>query len=191
MPQIILASSSTYRRQALARLGLRVECIPPLVDETPLPGEPAADLARRLSAAKARAVAERSAPNAVVIGSDQVGELDGIVIGKPGSAAAARTQLGLASGRELLFHSGLAVCRGSQMLESVTLTRVRMRALDASTIGRYVDRDQPYDCAGSFKCEALGIALFSSCESDDPSALLGLPLIALTSALGALGVNVI
>lgn len=193
MPQqrIVLASSSPYRRAALQRLGLAAESISPEVDETPLPGESAAALARRLSLAKAQAVASIVPPDVIVIGADQSGELEGTIIGKPGSADAACAQLERASGRELLFHSGLAVCRGTTVDLTVTLTRVLMRPLDGDTIARYVARDQPLDCAGSFKCESLGIALFARCESNDPSALYGLPMIALTTALGGLGVAII
>lgn len=188
-PQIVLASGSAYRLEALQRLGLDAVQIPPEVDETPLSHETPAALAGRLSLAKARAVQDRAGPEAVIIGGDQVGELHGAPIGKPGSAAAARAQLAAASGQTLVFHSGLVVLRGEAALCSMTTTTVVMRNLDAAAIARYVERDQPLDCAGSFKCESLGIALFRECSSTDPTALYGLPLIALVSALSQLGID--
>ena len=191
---LVLASSSRYRRELLARLGANFRCLAPHVDETPHAGETPAALAQRLAAAKAHAVAAQ-APGAVVIGSDQVCDVDGRALGKPGDAAGARAQLAACAGRAVEFHT--AVClidaRGPAPRVSAALdtTRVRLRALDAGEIARYVDREQPFDCAGSFKCEALGIALFESFETADPTALIGLPLIALCRLLREAGIAVL
>lgn len=191
---LVLASTSRYRRELLARLTSNFRCVAPQVDETPHPGETPAALAQRLAAAKAQAVAAQT-PGAVVIGSDQVCDVDGRTFGKPGDAAGARTQLAACAGRAVQFHT--AVClidaRGPapQVSAALDTTRVRLRALDAGEIARYVEREQPFDCAGSFKCESLGIALFESFETADPTALIGLPLIALCRLLREAGIAVV
>ncbi|PWV59534.1 Maf family protein [Plasticicumulans acidivorans] len=190
--RLVLASTSPYRRQLLERLALPFECARPGVDETPLPGEAPRELVARLALAKASVVAQRM-PHALVIGSDQIAVLDDAVIGKPGTHAAAREQLQRASGRSVEFLTSLCLFdadSGNTQLEVVSL-RVHFRALLPQQIERYLQREQPYDCAGSFKSEGLGIALFERLEGDDPNALIGLPLIALTTMLEAEGVSVL
>lgn len=177
-PPLILASTSRYRRELLERLRLpfEVHCLE--VDETPRQGEAPFALAERLAMAKAVAVAQR-APAAVVIGSDQVAELDGLAIGKPGSHDRAAQQLRAMSGRSVLFHTAVAVVRqgtGFSRSTRVPVT-VRFRRLEETEIERYLRLERPYDCAGSAKCETLGIALLEAIESSDPTALVGLPLI--------------
>lgn len=176
--RLILASTSIYRRELLNRLGLSFETARPETDETPLAGESPHDLARRLAVAKAGAVAALQ-PDAWVIGSDQVAEFDGQPIGKPGTRDRAIAQLSAMSGREVRFLTGLCLTRAGQApREAMDLTVVRFRPLGLAEIQRYVDREQPFDCAGSFKSEGLGITLFDAIESQDPTALVGLPLIA-------------
>lgn len=189
-PRLILASTSRYRRDLLARLQLPFDVVAPEVDETPAPGEAAAALAERLAIAKAQAVA-RDHPEAVVIGSDQVAELDGRAIGKPGTHERAVAQLRAMSGRRVDFHTAVAVvCRqrgyGGAALATV---RVRFRELQPGEIEHYLRLEQPYDCAGSAKSEALGIALLAAIDSDDPSALVGLPLIRTCALLRQAGVD--
>ncbi|GAB2611390.1 Maf family protein [Novilysobacter erysipheiresistens] len=174
--RLILASTSIYRRELLARLRLPFETARPETDESPSPGDPPDELARRLAIAKARAIAERE-PDAWVIGSDQVAELDGRCLGKPGNREGAIAQLTAMSGRTVAFRTGLGLCCGERLLTALDTTTVRFRMLRADEIARYVDAEQPLDCAGSFKCEGLGISLFESIESRDPTALVGLPLI--------------
>lgn len=175
-PRLILASTSPYRRELLARLGLPFETIRPGTDEAAMPGETPIDLARRLAIAKATDVAIRE-PDAWVIGSDQVAELDGVPLGKPGDRNGAIAQLCAMSGRTVAFRTSLALCRGQRCLAALDTTTVRFRSLANDEIARYVDAEQPFDCAGSFKCEGLGISLFEAIESRDPTALVGLPLI--------------
>jgi septum formation protein len=175
-PALILASTSRYRRELLQRLRVPFDCVPPQVDETPLPGEAPAALAARLALAKARAVAALH-PAAVVIGSDQVADLAGEPIGKPGSHDRAVDQLRRMSGHEVIFHTALAVVRGEHAETQSAPVRVRFRQLTDPEIERYLAIDQPYDCAGSAKCESLGVALLEAIDSDDPTALIGLPLI--------------
>ncbi|MGQ4659761.1 Maf family nucleotide pyrophosphatase [Lysobacter sp. F6437] len=175
-PRLILASTSPYRRELLARLGLPFETLRPGTDEAVLPGETPTELVRRLAIAKATDIAARH-PDAWVIGSDQVAELDGHPLGKPGGRDGAIAQLGAMSGRAIAFRTGLALCRGQQCLSTIDTTTVRFRPLTADEIARYVDAEQPFDCAGSFKCEGLGISLFEAIDSRDPTALVGLPLI--------------
>jgi len=190
--EIVLASTSRYRRELLSRLTGNFLCRPPRTDETPLPREQPAALAARLAEAKARAVAADCA-GAVVIGSDQVAEVDGIILGKPHTAANARAQLAACSAREVVFHTGICVLdtRTGQPRPYTALDRTcaRFRQLEADTIARYVAREQPLDCAGSFKCEGLGIALFERIETGDPTALIGLPLIALSRLLREAGIE--
>ena len=190
-PQLLLASTSIYRRQLLDRLGLPYAVVAPAVDETQLHGELPPALAERLARAKADAVAALH-PQAVVIGSDQVAERDGIALGKPGDHANAVAQLRAASGRSLLFHTAVCVrciATGIALLHR-DVTEVVFRKLDEDSIERYLRAEQPYDCAGSFKSEGLGIALFESIRNEDPSALIGLPMIALARMLRAAGFRV-
>jgi septum formation protein len=190
LPPLILGSTSRYRRELLERLRLPFAVDAPRVDETPLPGEAPAALATRLALAKAREVATRH-PGALVIGSDQVADVDGEAIGKPGSHERAVAQLRRMSGRAVVFQTAVAVVRpetGFEQVERVPVT-VRFRALDDDEIERYLRLEQPYDCAGSAKCETLGIALLSAIESDDPTALVGLPLIRTSALLRAAGLD--
>lgn len=185
---LILASGSPYRAHSLSRLGLPFTQFAAGSDETPLCGETPGALAERLAHAKTRAVANMH-PAALVIGSDQVAELDGQALGKPGSMSAAREQLARCSGRTLTFYTALCVLEpGSLEHAIVDLTQVRFRKLSTDEIRRYVDAEHVLDCAGSFKCEGLGISLFEGIESSDPTALLGLPLIALSRILRTCGV---
>ena len=189
-PRLVLGSTSRYRRELLERLRLPFETDAPAVDETPRPGETPAALSERLALVKAREVARRH-PDAVVIGSDQVAELDGQPIGKPGSHERAAEQLRAMSGRAVVFHTALAVVRpstGYESLQRVVVT-VRFRALCDAEIETYLRAEQPYDCAGSAKCEGLGIALLEAIESDDPTALIGLPLIATHTLLREAGLD--
>ena len=191
-PRIVLASTSKYRRELLARLGLPFEVAAPDVDEAALAQETPQDTALRLAQAKARAVAARFA-DGVIIGSDQVAVLDGLALGKPGNHANALRQLKAMRGKEVIFHTALCVCdAGSgRALSRVVPFHVRFRDYSDAQIERYLEREQPYDCAGSARCEGLGIALIEQMRGDDPNALIGLPLIALTEMLAALGVSVL
>lgn len=189
--RLILASSSRYRAELLARLRLAFAVEAPAVDETAHPHEAPAALALRLAVAKARAVSARH-PAALVIGSDQVATLDGAsAIGKPGDRAGARAQLHAASGRMMHFHTAVCAMRGhdGHAESAVVPARVRFRRLDEAEIERYLDLDEPWDCAGSAKVEGLGIALIEAVESDDPTALVGLPLIALAGMLRRAGLS--
>ena len=184
---LVLGSTSRYRRELLSRLRLPFEVASPDVDEAPLPGEAPEALARRLALAKARAVAARH-PEAVVIGSDQVACCEGRLLGKPGSREAALAQLRAMSGRDAVFLTAVAVAMpGAATAQWLDTTTVRFRALADDAIARYIDAEQPWDCAGSFRCEGLGIALFEAIESNDPTALVGLPLIATARLLRAAG----
>ena len=186
MSGLILASTSRYRAELLSRLRLPFSSKAPEVDESPLTGEAPVALAQRLAAAKAMAVA-RLAPGCWVIGSDQVAELNGQPLGKPGSRELACAQLAAMSGHDVLFHTAICVSDGHQQLQALDLTRVRFRTLESAEIERYIDAELPLDCAGSFKCEGLGISLFEAIENRDPTALIGLPLIALTQLLRQAG----
>ncbi|HEX4859297.1 MAG TPA: Maf family nucleotide pyrophosphatase [Usitatibacteraceae bacterium] len=181
---LILASSSPYRAELLRRLRLPFSVVRPSTDEAARPGELPEALARRLSIAKAQDVA-RNAAGCVVIGSDQVAELAGEAINKPGSLALARAQLRRLSGQTLVFHSGLAVLdtRSGRCEDAVVPTTVRFRRLSDAAIERYLELEPAFDCAGSAKAEGLGIALLESVRSEDPTALIGLPLITLTTML--------
>jgi len=187
---LILASTSPYRRELLDRLRLPFRVISPLVDETPRDGEAPTSLALRLGLEKARAVAAHE-PGAVVIGSDQVAELDGAAIGKPGDHERATRQLRSMSGKQVLFHTAVAVVRVSTGFERALLATVavRFRPLSDADIECYLRAEQPYDCAGSAKSETLGIALLASIESDDPTALVGLPLIRTCELLRQAGID--
>jgi len=182
--QLILASTSRYRRELLARFGVRFEVRSPGVDEKAVVGEAPAAIARRLARAKARAVLAQ-VPQGIVIGSDQVAHLDGRTLGKPGSARAAADQLAEASGREVEFVTAVCVIDGrtGALREHADITRVVFRSLTGDEIARYVEREPASDCAGGFRAEALGIALFERIQSEDPTALIGLPLIALARLL--------
>ncbi len=186
--RLILASSSRYRQEMLARLGLPFTAIPPNIDETPLPKENPAQLALRLSIEKAQAVAMQH-PDALVIGSDQVATMDGDPIGKPGSFERAQAQLRRLSGQAVEFHSALCVTDGKRQETADVVTICRFRALGDAEIDTYLQRERPFDTAGSAKAEGLGIALMDSMQSDDPTAIIGLPLIALCRMLRSFGLN--
>jgi septum formation protein len=189
-PRLILASTSRYRRELLERLRLPFEIEAPQVDETPVPGEAPAELARRLALAKAEAVAARH-PQAIVIGSDQAADLDGEAIGKPLVHERAVAQLRRMSGRRVVFQTAVAVARRETGFARALLAPVvvRFRELADAEIERYLRIEQPYDCAGSAKAETLGIALLASIESDDPTALIGLPLIRTCELLREAGLD--
>jgi len=186
MPRLILASTSPYRRELLQRLRLPFEVMHPHVDETALPDEIPVALAVRLAAVKALAVSVRER-DAWVIGSDQVAECGGVALGKPGHRDAAIGQLRLMSGRDVHFLTAVCIAHGSEQFEALDETVVRFRILDDDEIARYFDAEQPFDCAGSFKSEGLGITLFDAIESSDPTALVGLPLIAVGKLLRQAG----
>jgi len=186
--RLILASSSSYRQTMLARLRIPYTAIAPNVDETPFPAENPADLALRLSIAKASAVAGDH-PNALVIGSDQVATINGEPIGKAGSFERAQIQLRQLSGQTVEFHSALCVTDGRRRETTDVLTYCRFRTLDDVEIDTYLRIEQPYDTAGSAKAEGLGIALLSAIESDDPTALIGLPLIHTCALLREAGID--
>ena len=190
--RLVLASTSRYRRMLLERLGLGFVAAAPGTDETPFAGEAPAATAFRLAEAKARSVAA-AYPDALIIGSDQVADCEGRAIGKPGTHERAVAQLTELSGQTVVFHTGLALLDAASGACQVALVDVRstFRWLAAAEIESYLRREEPYDCAGSVRSEALGIALFDSIESDDPTALIGLPLIRLTSMLRAAGVAVL
>lgn len=188
--EIVLASSSSYRKTLIARLGLECAVIAPEIDETPLPGEGPVATATRLAQAKVHKVAAAK-PGALIIGSDQVAMLDTAILDKPGSHAAATWQLRMMSGRTVVFHTAVCLFDTSrnEMQSASVPTTVHMRELSDDIIERYLQRDQPYDCAGSAKIEALGIALVEQVESDDPTALIGLPLITLVTMLKRAGIE--
>ena len=189
-PQLILASTSRYRRELLERLRLPFLMIAPQVDETPGDGEAPAALAQRLAQAKAAAVSAAH-PNAVVIGSDQVADLDGVAIGKPGTHERATQQLRAMSGRAIVFQTAVTVSCRSRGFEATSLVpvTVRFRTLSATEIEHYLRTEQPYDCAGSAKVETLGIALIEALHADDPTALVGLPLIQTCALLRRAGLD--
>jgi len=186
MPALVLASTSRYRRDLLERLGLPFDCARPQVDETAEGDEAPLALAARLASAKAAEVAARH-PGSWVIGSDQVADLNGQPLGKPGTVEAACAQLAAMSGQTVRFHTAISLIRDGESLSAMDTTQVRFRALQAPEIARYVAIEQPLDCAGSFKCEGLGISLFEAIDSRDPTALIGLPLIELCGLLRRAG----
>ena len=188
--QIVLASSSPYRRELLARLGLRFEALSPEVDESPGTEEAPATLVARLSRSKARAVARRR-PYALIIGSDQVAVLDNHILGKPGHHDANVRQLLAAAGRRVRFLTGVALLNATSgtVQSQVVETRVVFRCLSEEQAEAYVRTEKPYDCAGGFRAEGLGIALFRKIGGSDPSALTGLPLITLVSMLRREGID--
>lgn len=191
-PQIILASSSIYRRELLNRLQIPFECISPEVDETPLKDETPAETALRLAQVKARKVAINY-PNALIIGCDQVATLDGTQLGKPYTHENATKQLRMMRGREVTFHSALCVfnAKTQHIQAEVVPYVVQFRALSDAQIQNYLTKEQPYQCAGSAKSEGLGIAMIEKMTGDDPNALIGLPLIKLIDMLQNQGVFVI
>ena len=181
-PSLILASTSVYRRELLERLGIPFTVISPRVDEAPLPGESTLELALRLAKAKATAISKEY-PDAWVIGSDQVADLCGAAIGKPGNFARAMAQLQLMRGTTVTFHTALCVMKGDTETTLSIPTEVTFRKLSDEILESYLLAEEPYDCAGSAKSEGLGITLLEAIKSDDPTALIGLPLIALTGLL--------
>ena len=187
--KLILASTSVYRRELLSRLGIPFEVISPKVDETPLPGESTLALAMRLATAKAAAVSQ-SHPDAWVIGSDQVADLCGAAIGKPGNFERAMAQLQLMRGSDVTFQTALCLMKGDQHTTLCVPTAVTFRKLPDDVLQSYLLTEQPYDCAGSAKSEGLGISLLESIKSDDPTALIGLPLIALSGLLRDAGFSI-
>ena len=188
-PRLILASGSRYRAELLRRLGLPFTTFPPDIDESRQPGEPPWQLAARLANSKAqRAIDAR--PQAVVIGSDQVAALGQHILGKPGNAAGAREQLAASSGKSVVFYTGCSVVYRDNVYEHTDITTVSFRTLTPASIETYVSREKPYDCAGSFKAEGLGIALFERIESHDPTGIIGLPLIWLSAALRECGADI-
>ncbi len=190
--RLILGSTSPYRRELLQRLRLRFDVVSPDVDETPLLGEHPRALALRLAMAKAQAVAALH-PQAVVIGSDQVADLDGEPLGKPGTHARATEQLRRMRGETVVFHTAVALVCLETGFSQIALApvHVKLRDLTDAEIERYLLAETPYDCAGSAKSEGLGIALLESIDSDDPTALIGLPLIRTCQMLRAAGVTVL
>lgn len=188
-PPVCLASTSPYRRELLSRLNIAFTTLTPKVDETCLAGEDAGSLVRRLAEAKARAVS--GAHRGLIIGSDQVATLAGDILGKPGDHEQARDQLQQLSGRTVTFLTGLCLLNSlsGQLQLDVVPFRVHFRTLSMAQIERYLEHDRPYDCAGSFKSEGLGITLFERMEGDDPTALIGLPLIRLTGMFELAGVT--
>ena len=190
--RLVLASTSAYRRALLARLGLAFECAAPGTDESAIAAEAPAETASRLAQAKAAAVAP-GYPDALIIGSDQVASLGALRLDKPGNHATAVSQLQALSGRTAQFDTAVCVLDASRGTASTRVVpcRVTFRSLDTPSIDAYLRREQPYDCAGSAKSEGLGIALIARIETEDPTALIGLPLIALTELLAAAGLPVI
>ena len=191
-PTLVLASTSVYREGLLARLGLAFTTASPGIDETPLPDEAPTATAARLAEAKARAVAAHH-PQALVLGSDQVADLDGVAVGKPVDHADAVRQLTSMSGRPVVFHTGVALVNAASGRAHVRVVDVttQFRTLTRAAIEHYLRRDRPYDCAASIKAETLGIAVVESIRSDDPTALIGLPLIAVVDLLRIEGVDVL
>lgn len=188
--EIILASSSPYRRELLKRLGLPFQCLAPDVDETALPGEDPVELAQRLALAKATAIAHQQ-PDALIIGSDQVATSQGQLRSKPGTLEVAADQLRSSAGQRVSFFTGLALVNKDKQLKltHVEPFHVHFRALSEADIQGYLKRENALDCAGGFKVEGLGITLFERLEGDDPTSLEGLPLISLTRLLHQAGIN--
>jgi septum formation protein len=188
--RLILASSSLYRRQILQKLGIEFDWASPDIDETPYPNETPEKLVRRLTESKAHALA-KSYPNHLIIGSDQVATLDGKIIGKPGNHPIALAQLESFSNKTVLFLTGLCLLNSATGQAQVTVEdySVKFQALSTPQLNNYLNKEQPYDCAGSFKSEGLGICLFDKLSGDDPNTLIGLPLIALTKMLIKEGID--
>ncbi|EAT12023.1 septum formation inhibitor Maf [Bermanella marisrubri] len=192
MPRLILGSSSPFRRELLEKLDLSFECDSPDIDETPLKNEKPEDMVARLAKAKAMAIAERN-PQSIIIASDQCATLDGEIIGKPGDHENAVAQLQKASGRCVTFYTSLCVYNGQNEVseEIVEPFYVYFRELNDQQIENYLQKEQPYNCAGSFKSEGLGISLFDRLEGSDPNTLIGLPLIQLIRMLEKFHIKVI
>lgn len=190
---LILASTSDYRRALVERLGIPFRCVAPPIDEdalkADLTGSTPRELAEQLALAKARSVAERG-PGAVVIGGDQLVSFDGSILGKPGTAERAVAQLRAMAGRSHDLITAIAVLHSGRIYAATNVTRLTLRPLTPAEIERYVSADRPLDCAGSYKLEARGIALFDRIESDDHSAIIGVPLIALTTILRTIGFTI-
>ena len=191
-PKIILASSSPFRKELLSRLHLDFECHSPDIDESQLSGESATDYVCRLAKQKALAVSQLY-PHAIIIGSDQCALREGVILGKPGNHSNALKQLKDAQGKVVIFHTGLCVLYPDAGFSEVdeVLYRVKFRHLNDNQLSHYLEVEQPYQCAGSFKSEGYGSCLFSSMEGDDPSALIGLPLLRLIRMLEGAGVEVV
>jgi septum formation protein len=189
--RVVLASTSRYRRALLERLGFPFECVDPKTDEAPLKGEAGGQTALRLAEAKARAAAARF-PDSLIIGSDQVASCDGLRLDKPGTHENAVKQLNALSGRTAVFETAVALLdtQAGKLRSRLVPCRVTFRALSPETIETYLRKEKPYDCAGSAKAEGLGIALIARMETDDPTSLIGLPLIALTELLAEAGMPV-
>jgi MAF protein len=185
---IVLASTSPFRKELLQRIGIDFETAAPDIDESPLPGETPENLVKRLSEAKARVIGKTRA--GLIIGSDQVASVGDEILGKPGTHENAVAQLRKLSGKLITFQTGLCLLNSASNQTQVDIIpfRVQFRELDAQQIERYLQADQPYNCAGSFKSEGLGITLFERMEGEDPTALIGLPLIRLTDMLRQAGV---
>ncbi len=192
MPRLVLASSSPFRKTILEKLGLPFQINAPDIDESPHSNETAQQMVKRLACAKAIKVAE-NCPDAVIIGSDQVAVIDGQILGKPGNHEKAVTQLQQASGKTVTFLTGLCLLNGAtgQYQSEVIPFEVVFRDLNLGQIENYLQAEQPYNCAGSFKSEGLGIALFERLKGEDPNTLIGLPLIKLIRMLEKEGINVI
>lgn len=188
-PPLILASSSPYRAQMLGRLGLPFSTVASGIDETPAPGESPQALVRRLALEKARHVAPRH-PDALIIGADQVSVLGEEILGKPGAREPAITQIQRMSGQRVDYLSGIALVGPGIERVDIVPTRLTYRDLEQAEIERYVDRDQPFDCAGAMRSESLGIALLETLSSDDPTALIGMPLIRIAQWLRAAGYGI-
>ncbi|MFT3771384.1 MAG: nucleoside triphosphate pyrophosphatase [Minicystis sp.] len=188
IPNLVLASTSRYRRELLARLGLPFRAVAPACDEEALKTPDLAPEALAAKLARAKAESLRAAePGAVIIGSDQLAAIDGVILGKPGTPDRAEAQLAMLAGRTHALVTAVAVAHPGGVIEHLDVTRLTMRPLSAAQIARYVAADAPTDCAGAYKLEARGIALFSGIEAEDHSAITGLPLIALTTILASLG----
>lgn len=192
MKTLVLASTSPYRRELLKRIGIPFETASPNVDETVVDGETPEQLVKRLAESKARAVAEAH-QNALIIGSDQVAVLDNKILGKPGNHEIAVQQLSNARGKKVLFLTGLCLLNAKTGKTQINVDKfsVEFRQLTSSQIENYLRREKPYDCAGSFKSEGLGISLFEKMEGDDPNALIGLPLITLINMLYNEGLDIL
>jgi len=188
--KLVLASGSVYRRQMLERLQWPFEVAAADIDETPRDGEGGQCLALRLADQKAATVAIRF-PGAVILGCDQVAECDDRLLGKPGSADRALEQLSFTAGKDIIFHSGMMLRRGEERRQACVPTRVRMRKLSEAELIDYIERDKPFDCAGAMRSESLGVSLTEFIRSDDPTALIGLPMIRLTRMLADFGINVL
>ncbi len=188
-PALILASGSRYRAELLDRLQIAFRALPSQVDETPQPGENPRELTQRLAVAKARALAQAH-PQAWILGSDQSASAQGRILGKPGTLERAREQLRLLSGQTVEFLTAVALVQGTRLLQALDVTTVRFRRLDDASIERYLAAEPALDCAGSFKCEGLGISLFEEMRSSDPTGLVGLPLIRTAALLREAGFRI-